>query len=75
MIADTNDLEIVMHKLENLEDEELAVVKLKEFNDATKKLHKLLMNLDKNLSHGEWKAACDDAKTKVSDIVEEIKAL
>lgn len=75
MSIDTTNLDEVMHKLENLEDEQLAVVKLQEFNNATKKLHELLMNLNKDLSHGEWKTACDDAKREVDAIVDEIKSL
>ncbi len=75
MSIDNTELDEIMDKLENLEDEELAVVMLKEFNQATTKLGELLMNLNKDLSHGEWKAACDEAKKEVDRIVEEIKSL
>ncbi|WP_127714235.1 hypothetical protein [Halobacteriovorax sp. HLS] len=70
-IEDTS-LEEVMNKLETMEDEQLAVVKLKEFNDATKELGELLMNLNKDLSHDEWKKRCDTAKKKVDAVVNEI---
>lgn len=70
-IEDTS-LEEVMNKLETMEDEQLAVVKLKEFNDATKELGELLMNLNKDLSHDDWKTRCDEAKKKVDSIVNEI---
>ncbi|PIK16316.1 hypothetical protein [Halobacteriovorax sp. JY17] len=75
MSIDNTELDEIMDKLENLEDEELAVVMLKEFNQATTKLGELLMNLNKDLSHGQWKAACDEAKKEVDRIVEEIKSL
>lgn len=75
MSIDNTELDEIMSKLENLEDEQLAVVKLQEFNNATKQLGELLMNMNKELSHGEWKAACDDAKKEVDKVVAEIKAL
>lgn len=75
MSIDNTELDEIMNKLENLEDEQLAVVKLQEFNKATIVLGELLMNLNKDLSHGEWKAACDEAKKEVDRIVSEIKAL
>ena len=69
------EIDEVMEILENLEDEQLAVIKLKEFNDATKVLGELLMNVNKDLSHGEWKVKCDDAKKDVERIVDEIKEI
>ncbi|WP_372653852.1 hypothetical protein [Halobacteriovorax sp.] len=75
MSIDNTELDEIMNKLENLEDEQLAVVKLQEFNKATIVLGELLMNLNKDLSHGEWKASCDEAKKEVDRIVAEIKAL
>ena len=75
MSIDNTELDEIMHKLENLEDEQLAVVMLQNFNKATKKLGELLMNVNKDLSHGEWKAACDEAKKEVDKIVDEIKSL
>ena len=75
MSIDNTELDEIMHKLENLEDEQLAVVMLQNFNKATKKLGELLMNINKDLSHGEWKAACDEAKKEVDKIVDEIKSL
>ena len=75
MSIDNTELDEIMNKLENLEDEQLAVVMLQEFNKATIVLGELLMNLNKDLSHGEWKAACDEAKKEVDRIVAEIKAL
>jgi hypothetical protein len=75
MSIENIELDEIMNKLENLEDEQLAVIKLKEFNDATKVLGELLMNLDKNLNHDEWKNRCDLAKKEVDRIVDEIKDL
>ena len=75
MSIDNSELDEIMHKLENLEDEKLAVVMLQNFNKATTKLGELLMNVNKELSHGEWKAACDEAKKEVDKIVDEIKSL
>lgn len=75
MSIENVELDEIMDKLENLEDEQLAVVKLREFNDATKVLGELLMNLNKDLNHDEWKNKCDQAKKAVDRIVDEIKEL
>lgn len=71
-MLDTSEMEKVMAKLESLEDQELAVSLLKEFNDATKRLGQLLMNLDPTLSHNEWKHKCDEAQKSVDEIVQKI---
>lgn len=75
MSIENIEIDEVMEILENLEDEQLAVIKLKEFNDATKVLGELLMNLDKDLGHDEWKVRCDHAKKDVERIVDEIKEI
>jgi hypothetical protein len=75
MSIENIEIDEVMEILENMEDEQLAVIKLKEFNDATKVLGELLMNLDKELSHDEWKVRCDHAKKEVERIVDEIKEI
>ena len=71
-MIDNNELSVVLDKLENMEDELLAVEYLKKFNNASKKLGKLLLNLDKTLDHVEWKKACDLAKDELDKIVLEI---
>ncbi|OUR96646.1 hypothetical protein A9Q84_09895 [Halobacteriovorax marinus] len=75
MSIENTELDEIMDKLENLEDEQLAVVKLREFNDATKVLGELLMNLNKDLDNDQWKKQCDIAKKSVDRIVNEIKSL
>ena len=71
-MIDNKDMTLVLEKLENLEDEVLAVEYLKKFNDASKKLGKLLLNLDQSLDHGEWKKACDESRDELDKIVLEI---
>jgi len=75
MSIENIELDEIMDKLENLEDEELAVVKLREFNAATKVLGELLMNVDKDLDNDQWKSKCDSAKKEVDRVVDEIKSL
>ena len=72
-IVDNIELCKVMEILENCSDELLAVKLLKEFNDATKKLGKLLMNLDETLDHKTWKLECDQANNEVENIIKKIK--
>jgi len=74
-MIDNTEIEEIMEKLETLEDEALAVSLLKEFNEKTKILGQLVMDMDKNLDHAEWKAKCDDAKKEVDDLVKKIKDL
>lgn len=71
-LIDNTDLNKVMEVLENMEDEQLSVKLLKEFNDRTKQLGELIMNRDPELDHAHWKAQCDDAKKAVERVVEEI---
>ena len=74
-LMDNSEMIKVMEILEELEerDEKLAIALLKEFNDKSKKLGKLLMNLDPDLSHEEWKGECDKAKKEVDDVVKRIE--
>lgn len=74
-MLDNQDINTILEKLENLEDEELAVELLKEFNSASKDLGKLLLNLDKALPHEEWKKQCDDAQSRVNAVVSRIHDL
>ncbi|MFA6236158.1 MAG: hypothetical protein WC635_02430 [Bacteriovorax sp.] len=74
-MIDNNDLNSVLEKLENLEDEVLAVELLKEFNSASSELGKLLLNLDKNLSHEEWKKRCDNAQSRLDKVLSRIHNL
>lgn len=73
-LIDNKEVVEVMNILEDMQDEELAVEFLKEFNAKTKALGTLLMNHDPSLDHGHWKAQCDDAKKEVDDIVAKIKS-
>lgn len=74
-MLDTSEMDRVITKLENLEDEELAVKLLKELNDRIKALGDLLMNRDGSLEHNVWKQKCDEAKEKVDEIIEQIDRL
>lgn len=71
-MIDNQDLNKILEKLENLEDEELAVELLRDFNNASKKLGKLLLNLDQSLTHEQWKKECDLAKLDLEAIVKKI---
>lgn len=74
-IIDNSDLSRVMDILEFLEDrdEELAISLLKEFNDKSKALGQLLLNLDPNLGHEEWKIDCDKAQSLVDNVIHRIE--
>ena len=72
---DNSDIERILSKLENLDDEELAVKLLGEFNRTSSELGKLLMNKDHSLGHAEWKERCDDAKDRLDAIIKKIDEL
>lgn len=74
-MIDNNEINRILEKLENLDDEILAVELLKEFNRASSELGKILLNTDKNLSHEEWKNVCDDAQARLNMIVKKIDEL
>ena len=67
------ELDQIMEKLELIEDEQLAVTLLKEFNEKTKVLGQLITNKDPNLSHSEWERLCSDAKKNVDNVVKKIE--
>jgi hypothetical protein len=73
MILDTQELDRVLEKLENMEDEALAVKMLKEFNDLTAQLGKLINNRDPNLETEAWKKMCDDAQDKINDFLDRLE--
>lgn len=74
-LIDNSEVEKVLAKLEELEDQELAVKLLKKFNDATRELGTLLMNQEEGLDHEEWKSQCDMAKKQVDAVLAEIEKL
>ena len=61
--------------LENLDNEELAVELLKEFNSSSKDLGKLLLNLDKGLEHNDWKLECEVAQKRLDRVIARIHNL
>ena len=71
-MIDNSEIERILDKLENFEDEQLAVELLKEFNRYSSDLGKLLLNLDKTLSHDEWKKRCDESKTRLEAVIKRI---
>lgn len=74
-MLDNQEVNAILEKLENLDDEPLAVELLREFNSASGKLGKLLLNLDKSLAHDEWKAKCDQAQMDLDKVVKTINDL
>lgn len=73
-MIDNCEIDEIMEILENYEDEELAVLYLREFNEKTAVLGKLLMNLNPDLTTEEWKQSCDKAKKDVDAVIQKIKA-
>lgn len=71
-MLDNREVNAILEKLENLDDEAMAVNLLKEFNLASSRLGKLLLNLDNSLSHDEWKVECDRAQDELDRIVKKI---
>lgn len=71
---DNSEIEQLLDKLENIEDEAAAAALLREFNEKSKILGQLLMNTDKTLSHDEWKKLCDKAKQDVDTVLGKIRS-
>jgi hypothetical protein len=74
-ILDNSEIEEIMDILENLEDEDLAVSLLAEFNKKTRELGLLILNIDEKLKHEDWKHECDKAKKSLDDCLARIRAL
>jgi hypothetical protein len=72
-----NNTEInkILEKLENLEDEVLAVELLFEFNRASAEIGKLLLNQDNKIENKEWKKMCDEAQLKLDIIINKINLI
>lgn len=62
----------VLEKLENLEDQELAIKLLKQLNDKTSELGKFIVNRDPELDHGTWKIKCDQLQNEVDMLIADI---
>lgn len=71
-MLDNQEINNLLEILENLDDEELAVELLKEFNSSSKDLGKLILNLDKDLDHTEWKLQCKIAQKRLDTVVARI---
>lgn len=74
-MIDNSEINRILEILENHDDEDRAVELLKEFNAASSRLGKLLLNLDKTLGHDEWKRLCDQAQNELDAIVLKIENL
>lgn len=74
-LIDNSEVEKILAKLEQLEDETLAVQLLKEFNDATRDHGQILLNKDQNLDHDEWKKECDKSQERVNSVLKKINEL
>lgn len=72
---DNSEIEEILEKLESMEDEAAAAALLREYNERSKVLGKLLMNLDSSLSHEQWKAECDQAKAALDQVLEKIRSI
>lgn len=70
---DNSEIEELLTKLENMEDELAAAQLLGEFNSKSKVLGQLLMNTDQTLSNEQWKQQCDLAKKELDLVLEKIK--
>ncbi len=70
---DNSEIEELLNKLEDIEDEVLAASLLREFNAKSKTLGQLLMNTDSSLSHDEWMKRCDIAKKELDSVLSKIK--
>ena len=73
-MIDNHEIDEILNILEDLEDEVLSAKLLKEFNDCSARLGKLILNTDKKLSHKEWKNLCDQAQKNLNDVVKEIQS-
>ena len=74
-MLDNKEINELLEILENLDDEELAVELLKEFNSSSKDLGKLLLNLDKGLEHNDWKLECEVAQKRLDTVIARIHNL
>ncbi len=70
---DNSEIEELLSKLEEMEDEGLAANLLADFNAKSKVLGQLLMNTDTSLSHDEWKTKCDQAKKELDIVLGKIR--
>ena len=74
-MLDNKEINELLEILENLDNEELAVELLKEFNSSSKDLGKLLLNLDKGLEHNDWKLECEVAQKRLDTVIARIHNL
>ena len=72
-MIDNKEIEKILNKLENLEDEELAIKLLSEFNRSSSELGKLLLNHDSTLTNDQWEDLCKKAKEKLDNIIKRIE--
>tara|TARA_R110002049_G_scaffold175379_3_gene342681 strand:- start:437 stop:661 length:225 start_codon:yes stop_codon:yes gene_type:complete len=72
-VFDNSEIEELLSKLEEMEDEGLAANLLADFNAKSKVLGQLLMNTDTSLSHDEWKTKCDQAKKELDIVLGKIR--
>lgn len=71
-MLDNREIQALMDVLENMKDEHLAAQLLREFHQRSKNLGTLILNLDPNLDHDEWKKLCDQAQLELDETVEKI---
>lgn len=74
-LLDTSEMDELLLKLENLPDENQAVLLLKQFNDASADYGKLLRDKNPALGHEEWKKKCEISKSELDLIVKKIRSL
>ncbi len=72
-MIDNREHDEMMLILEEMEDQSLAASLLKGFNDYSRDLGQLILNLDKKLSHEDWKVKCDKLQEKLDEVILKIK--
>jgi hypothetical protein len=68
-----SEIENMMHILEEMVDEKLAVSLLQKFNELNSLQGKLALNFDQNLSHEEWKQEFDRVTEEMKKLIIEIR--
>lgn len=71
---DMNELNRLTEKLENMQDQQLAIKYLSSFSQTKSSFDQLVANRDTDLSHDEWKKQCDKLQRQLNLLVEQILA-
>jgi hypothetical protein len=69
-----DEIDEIMLILEEMEDESLSRELLKQFSDASAHYGRLILNLDQDLEHEEWKKLTDQALVDLRSVIARIKS-